>query len=340
MTGVRRGVDRVSRLGRRGRKQNRATLARLRSMAAIALALLLVAFCGLSWAASTPSAGVDAVAPGGASWDSTSPSGAVIVIARPGSVGRAEPSVRRLEGEIRSQLAIINGFSATLPEDKWETLEQLPYVVSVTGSSRIHAWGAACSPAGRPATGVRFRLQPGSGPVCVPDERQLRPVLRLARDRRLASVRGASPANRGRRRHLPPHGTRKRARGHLPRRRRPAALLRVARRGPHALPLAHSSPTSGPTVSQPGSATASGRRHRDPSTSPSTRSLRETMLSSAAFFTASSRRPGSRAATTEAHDRRLPTSWRSETRTRSPARMPAATRCGRSPATSGATPPR
>jgi len=106
-------------------------------------------YSGAGWGAGVPAvAGPNADAasraPYGASWDSRPLS--VIVRARPGGTLRLKRDVMRLGGTVRRDLAIIDGFSATVPARALPRLRALPGLLAVTRDSRIEALGATYSP--------------------------------------------------------------------------------------------------------------------------------------------------------------------------------------------------
>ncbi len=106
-------------------------------------------YSGAGWGAGLPAiAGPDADAasraPHGASWDSRPVS--VIVRARPGAKLGLKRDVVRLGGTIQRDLAIINGFSATVPARAVPRLRALPGLLSATRDSRIEALGSSYAP--------------------------------------------------------------------------------------------------------------------------------------------------------------------------------------------------
>ena len=118
------------------------------------LALTLVAsvaaiYSGAGWGAGLPAivgSQADAAtrAPHGASWDSRSV--AVIVRGRPDTKLGLKHEVMRLGGTVQRDLAIINGFSATVPARALPRLRALPGLLSATRDSHIEALGASYSP--------------------------------------------------------------------------------------------------------------------------------------------------------------------------------------------------
>ena len=106
-------------------------------------------YSGAGWGAGLPAiAGPHADAATralhGASWGSRPIS--VIVRARPGTKLGLKRDVMRLGGTVQRDLAIIDGFSATVPARALPRLRALPGLLSATRDSRIEALGATYSP--------------------------------------------------------------------------------------------------------------------------------------------------------------------------------------------------
>ena len=106
-------------------------------------------YSGAGWgsgvpAIAGPSADAATRAPQGASWDTRPVS--VIVRARPGTKLGLKRDVMRLGGRITRDLAIIDGFSATVPARALPRLHALPGLLSATRDSRIVALGSTYSP--------------------------------------------------------------------------------------------------------------------------------------------------------------------------------------------------
>jgi subtilisin family serine protease len=106
-------------------------------------------YSGAGWGAGLPAiAGPQADAAGraplGASWDVRPVS--VIVRARPDTKLGLKRDVMRLGGTIGRDLAIIDGFSATVPARALPRLRALPGLLSATRDSRIEALGSTYSP--------------------------------------------------------------------------------------------------------------------------------------------------------------------------------------------------
>jgi serine protease AprX len=97
---------------------------RLRRIACI---LFLAALVGAAFAASAAGSGSSAHLPGAAGLGS-----GVIVRARPGREAAAEAFVRRLGGSVRERLALIGGFSASVPAKALAALRANAAVLSVT----------------------------------------------------------------------------------------------------------------------------------------------------------------------------------------------------------------
>jgi serine protease AprX len=69
----------------------------------------------------------------------------VIVRARPGAAGSVEAAVAQVGGRVGLRLAIVNGFSAQVPQAALGRLRLMPGVLSVSTDARVHALGNSYS---------------------------------------------------------------------------------------------------------------------------------------------------------------------------------------------------